>query len=185
MNGITNYILLITLLIYGSRAPAQNVKQENDSVKMNKPFNMDVRTNIIYDALLISNVGVEFDLGKRWTVAANAMYGWWNNDRSHWYWRAYGGDVALRKWLGKAARRKALTGHHVGVYGQIFTYDFETGGRGLHGRQAWWYALGQDELRGGSRIWLLPPHRPKMEHRFHHRSRILGRNLPRISPTGR
>ena len=41
MNGMTNYILLITLLIYGSRAPAQNVKQENDSVKMNKPFNMD------------------------------------------------------------------------------------------------------------------------------------------------
>ncbi len=38
MNGITNYILLITLLIYGGRAPAQNVKQENDSVKMNKPF---------------------------------------------------------------------------------------------------------------------------------------------------
>lgn len=32
MNGITNYILLITLLIYGSRAPAQNVKQEIDSV---------------------------------------------------------------------------------------------------------------------------------------------------------
>ena len=133
MNGKTNYILLITFLIYCSRAPAQNVKQENDSVKMNKPFNMDIRTNIIYDALLIPNVGMEFDLGRRWTVAANAMYGWWNNDRSHWYWRAYGGDVALRKWLGKAARRKALTGHHVGVYGQIFTYDFETGGRGYMG----------------------------------------------------
>ena len=82
MNGITNYILLITFLIYGGRAPAQNVKHENDSVKMNKPFNMDIRTNIIYDALLIPNIGVEFDLGKRWTVAANAMYGWWNNDRS-------------------------------------------------------------------------------------------------------
>lgn len=114
MNGITNYILLITLLIYGSRAPAQNVKQEIDSVTMNKPFYMAIRTNMIYDALLIPNVGMEFDLGKRWTVAANAMYGWWNNDRSHWYWRAYGGDVAVRKWLGKAARRKALTGHHVG-----------------------------------------------------------------------
>lgn len=57
MNGKTNYILLITFLIYCSRAPAQNVKQENDSVKMNKPFNMDIRTNIIYDALLIPNVG--------------------------------------------------------------------------------------------------------------------------------
>lgn len=55
MNGITHYILLITFLIYGGRAPAQNVKHENDSVKMNKPFNMDIRTNIIYDALLIPN----------------------------------------------------------------------------------------------------------------------------------
>lgn len=75
MNGITNYILLITLLIYGSRAPAQNVKQEIDSVTMNKPFYMAIRTNMIYDALLIPNLGVEIDLGKRWTVAANAMYG--------------------------------------------------------------------------------------------------------------
>lgn len=110
MNGITNYILLITLLIYGGRAPAQNVKHENDSVKMNKPFNMDIRTNIIYDALLIPNIGVEFDLGKRWTVAANAMYGWWNNDRSHWYWRAYGGDVALRKWLERQPEGKPSRG---------------------------------------------------------------------------
>lgn len=88
MNGIINYILLVTLLIYGSRAPAQNVKQEIDSVTMNKPFYMAIRTNMIYDALLIPNVGMEFYLGKKWTVAANAMYGWWNNDRSHWYWRA-------------------------------------------------------------------------------------------------
>lgn len=43
---------------------------------MNKPFYMAIRTNMIYDALLIPNLGVEFDLGKRWTVAANAMYGW-------------------------------------------------------------------------------------------------------------
>lgn len=185
MNGKTNYILLITFLIYCSRAPAQNVKQENDSVKMNKPFNMDIRTNIIYDALLIPNVGVEFDLGKRWTVAANAMYGWWNNDRSHWYWRAYGGDFALRKWLGKAARRKALTGASCRGVRPDLHLRFRNRWKGLHGRQARWHALGQDELRGGSRIWLLPPHRPKMEHRFHHRSRILGRNLPRISPTGR
>ena len=26
-----------------------------------------------------------------------------------------------------------LTGHHLGIYGQIFTYDFETGGRGYMG----------------------------------------------------
>lgn len=98
-----------------------------------KPFYMDIRTNMIYDALLLPNIGVEFYLGKNLSVMANWMYGWWKRDRSHWYWRAYGGDMALRWWFGKAARRKPLTGHHLGVYGQIFTYDFETGGRGYLG----------------------------------------------------
>ena len=44
-----------------------------------------------------------------------------------------GGAIAIRKWWGKAAGEKPLTGHHIGIYGQIFTYDFETGGRGYMG----------------------------------------------------
>lgn len=98
-----------------------------------KPFYMDIRTNMLYDALLVPNIGVEFYLGKDWSVVANWMYGWWKRDPSHWYWRTYGGDVAVRKWFGRAAKEKPLTGHHLGVYGQIFTYDFETGGRGYMG----------------------------------------------------
>ena len=97
------------------------------------PFYMDVRTNMLYNALLVPNIGVEFYLGKDWSVVANWMYGWWKTDRRHWYWRAYGGDIAVRKWFGRAAKEKPLTGHHLGVYGQIFTYDFETGGRGYMG----------------------------------------------------
>lgn len=96
--------------------------------RIRKPFYMDIRTNMLYDALLIPNIGVEMYLGKQWSVAANWMYGWWKADRRHWYWRAYGGDIAIRKWWGKAAGEKPLTGHHIGIYGQIFTYDFETGG---------------------------------------------------------
>lgn len=185
MNGITNYILLITLLIYGSRAPAQNVKQEIDSVTMNKPLYMAIRTNMIYDALLIPNLGVELDLGKRWTVAANAMYGWWNNDPqplvlASLRWRCCGAQMA-----GKGSPKKSPHGASCRGVRSDLHLRFRNRWKGLHGRQARWHALGQDELRGGSRIWLLPPHRPKMEHRFHHRSRILGRNLPRISPTGR
>ena len=45
----------------------------------------------------------------------------------------YGGDIAVRKWLGKRAAGKPLTGHHLGVYGQVFTYDFEWGGTGYMG----------------------------------------------------
>lgn len=98
-----------------------------------KPFYMDVRTNMLYDVLLVPNVGVEFYLGRNWSVVADCMYSWWKRDHNHWYWRAYGGGIALRKWFGKAAMEKPLTGHHFGIYGQIFTYDFETGGRGYMG----------------------------------------------------
>lgn len=52
---------------------------------------------------------------------------------NHRYWRIYGGDIAVRKWFGKKANEKPLTGHHVGVYGQAFTYDFEWGGKGYMG----------------------------------------------------
>lgn len=94
---------------------------------------MAVKTNMLYDALLVPNIGVAAYLGKDWSVAANWMYAWWKTDRRHWYWRTYGGDLSVRKWLGKAAKAKPLTGHHLGVYGQIFTYDFETGGKGYIG----------------------------------------------------
>lgn len=98
-----------------------------------KPFYMAIKTNALYDVLAVPNIGVEFYLGKGWSAGADWMYGWWKCDHRHRYWRAYGGDVYLRKWLGRAARRKPLTGHHLGVYGQLLTYDFEWGGKGIMG----------------------------------------------------
>lgn len=57
------------------------------------------------------------------------MYAWWKSDRHHNYWRLYGGDLEVRRWFGRKASEKPLAGHHIGLYGRIFTYDFETGGR--------------------------------------------------------
>ena len=98
-----------------------------------KPFYMSIQTNALYLLGIIPNVGVEFYLGKNWSIDANWQYAWWKRDSKEWYWRAYGGDVAIRKWFGKKAKEKPLTGHHLGVYGQILTYDFEWGGRGYVG----------------------------------------------------
>lgn len=98
-----------------------------------EPFYMALKTNALYDVLAIPNIGIEFYLGKNWSAAANWHYAWWKTDRKHWYWRTYGGDVALRKWFGSKANEKPLTGHHIGVYGQMVTYDFETGNRGYLG----------------------------------------------------
>ena len=41
------------------------------------PFYMDVKTNMLYDALLVPNIGVEFYVGKNWSLAGNWMYAWW------------------------------------------------------------------------------------------------------------
>ena len=96
-----------------------------------KPYYMALKSNLLYDAVAIPNVGVEFYLGKKMSIAGNWYYSWWKDDVEHWYHRYYGGDLALRYWFGKRAQQKPLTGHHAGIYGQILTYDFEFGERGI------------------------------------------------------
>lgn len=98
-----------------------------------KPFYMGIKTNLLYDAFLVLNTGVELYLGRGWSVNGNWMYAWWKNDKRHRYWRAYGGESGLRKYFGSHAADKPLTGHHIGLYGQMFTYDFEFGGKGYMG----------------------------------------------------
>lgn len=97
--------------------------------KVEKPFYMGLNTNMLFDAALVPNLGVEFHLGKNWSIAANYMHAWWSKDSKHRYWRIYGGDVNLRWWFGKRAHEKPLTGHHLGAYVQAITYDFEWGGK--------------------------------------------------------
>lgn len=98
-----------------------------------KPFYMALKTNMLFDILAVPNISAEFYLGKNLSVVANWMYGWWKTDRTHRYWRIYGGDLAMRWWFGSKAHEKPLTGHHLGVYGGVLTYDFEWGGRGYMG----------------------------------------------------
>lgn len=92
-----------------------------------------LKTNMLYDALLVPNIGVEFSLGNRWSIAADWMYGWWSRNKSHRYWRIYGGGLSLRKYFGAMAAEKPLQGHHIGINAQMLTYDFEFGGTGYMG----------------------------------------------------
>ena len=106
-----------------------------DTVKVEEPVSQPVevepagglywalKTNMLYDALAIPNVGAEFYLGNKWSVAANATYAWWKSGVNR-RWRVYGADMAVRRWFGSKAEEKPLTGHHVGVYAQALTYDF-------------------------------------------------------------
>jgi hypothetical protein len=130
-----------TAVVETVQEPIEESVQQEEPSKEKKPYYIAAKTNLLYDAAIIPNVGVEVYLGKNFSVAGNWMYSWWKSDRVSWYWRTYGGDLALRYWLGRAAKEKPLTGHHIGLYGQILTYDIEVGGRGYLGDR-WSYGGG-------------------------------------------
>lgn len=109
------------------------VVQPEPIVDTKQPAYFAIKTNMLYDALLVPNVGVEFSLGKRWGVAADWMYGWWSRNKSHRYWRVYGGGLTVRKYFGAKAAEKPLQGHHIGINAQMLTYDIEFGGKGYMG----------------------------------------------------
>ena len=109
--------------------------------KQPKPWYMAVKTNMLYDALLTPNIGVEFYLGKNYTISADWMYAWWKKHSIAWWHRTYGGDLEFRRYFGRVADEKPLQGWHVGLYGGIVTYDFDWGGRGYLGDR-WSYGGG-------------------------------------------
>lgn len=127
---IADTVAEVQTIVIDSPEPFEAESPNSIEKAAQRPFYMSLGTNMLYDALLLPNIGIEFYLGKHWSVNANWIYGWWSNNNHHRYWRAYGGDIGIRYWLGNASRRKPLTGHHIGVYGQMMLYDFEFGGKG-------------------------------------------------------
>lgn len=93
-------------------------------------FCANLRTNLLMDLAMIPNVGLELHLGKRWSMGASWAYSWWDKDANNFYWRVYGGELNFRKYFGKKIKDVNLSGHHIGVYGHAFTYDFEVSPKG-------------------------------------------------------
>ena len=91
-----------------------------------------LRTNLLYDLVLVPNVGAEWFASDHWSVAANVMFMWLKNDTRHRYWRILSTDVEGRYWL-KPQTCDVRTGHHFGLYAGFYRYDFEFGGRGYMG----------------------------------------------------
>lgn len=101
-----------------------------------------MKTNLLYDALFVPNIGIETNVGGGWTLGASGMLAWWSKDASHKYWRIYGGELDVNKYFGAKAKEKPLQGHHVSLYGQFLSYDIERGGTGYQGKQAFGVGLG-------------------------------------------
>jgi hypothetical protein len=98
-----------------------------------RPFYMGLKTNLLYDAAAVPTLGAEIYIGKQWSLTVDGMYAWWSKKTKNRFWRIYGAEVGARRWFGRKAAEKPLTGHHLGLYAQALTYDFMWGKRGYMG----------------------------------------------------
>ena len=94
-------------------------------------FTALLKTNMLYDAAAVPNLAVEVAIGEHWSIEAGWMYAPWKSDSRHRSWRVSGGEAGARYWFrAHPGDHSRLSGHHVGIYGQMLTYDFKLGGKG-------------------------------------------------------
>lgn len=85
-----------------------------------------LKTNLLYDALLVPNIGLEYRFAERWSMTVDYVHAWWSRDSRHRYRRCYGGDLIVRRYFDE----RPFTGHHIGLFGSMLSYDFEFSGKG-------------------------------------------------------
>lgn len=137
---------------------------------------VSLRTNLLFDAAVIPNVGVEWGMGGRWSMLTNGMFIWLKNDNRHRYWRWAVGDVELRCWLigSEWLPLERRWGWHVGPYAAVYRYDVEFGGEGQRSDFNWGV--------GGAVGYMA--YRPPLESRLHPVSGLHRREIQEIPSRG-
>lgn len=108
-------------------------------VKTPRAGTFAVRTNMLHDIIAVPNIGVEIYLGRRYSLYLDYSGAWWGNRMSATYnagrhvWRYEGGNLELRRYL--VQNSVPFNGWHIGVYGNVASYDFQWGDTGKQGRK--------------------------------------------------
>lgn len=89
-----------------------------------------IKTNLLYDAILMPSLEVEYRIDDRWSVAVEGDVAWWKRDRAHKYYQIATILPEGRYWF---STKKPWHGHYVGLFAGGSWYDLENGGRGYKG----------------------------------------------------
>lgn len=91
-----------------------------------------VKTNLLYDAILMPSLEVEYRIADRWTVNLEGDMAWWNNDGKHKCYQVATISPEGRWWFGQK-QGSPWHGHYLGVFGGFTWYDLENGKEGYQG----------------------------------------------------
>lgn len=89
-----------------------------------------IKSNLIYDALLMPSLEIEYRFNERWSAAVEGNMAWWHNDGKHKYYQLATIIPEARYWFKPQGSRR---GHYVGLFGGGGWYDLENGNTGYRG----------------------------------------------------
>lgn len=122
-------LMVVMAILFGADAKAEGKEGGHGCLT-----GIAVKTNMLHDALLTPDVGIELNLKKRFSVSAEGVWAWWSRKSRNRFWRIYGGWIEGRYWLEGKRSESMRKGHHAGVYISLHTYDFEFGSKGWQSR---------------------------------------------------
>ena len=107
-----------------------------ETVSLEKPL-FALKTNLLYDAASLVNLGLELPMGKRFSLCAEAVFPWWQiRDKDITVQMLYA-SLEGRYWFGKRTQMEPMTGFFAGVNAGVGLYDFQlgklSGGDGVQG----------------------------------------------------
>lgn len=89
-----------------------------------------LKTNLLYDAILMPALEVEYRIDNRWSVAVEGSVAWWKKDPQHKYYQIATIIPEGRYWF---KTKKPWHGHYLGLFAGGSWYDLENGARGYKG----------------------------------------------------
>lgn len=96
-----------------------------------------IKSNLLYDAASLLNVGIEVPVGERFSIAADAVFPWWQNREKDITIQMLAASLEGRYWFGDRSLYRPLTGFFAGLYAGAGYFDFQlgklSGGNGVQG----------------------------------------------------
>lgn len=91
---------------------------------------LSVKTNLLYDVILLPSLEFEYRFNKHWSVNLEGTMAWWHKDTKHKYYQLAQISPEVRYWFKSEGARK---GHYFGLFIGGGWYDLENGNRGYKG----------------------------------------------------
>ncbi|MDR3367520.1 MAG: DUF3575 domain-containing protein [Prevotellaceae bacterium] len=84
-----------------------------------------LKTNMLYNMALTPNVAAEVAIGKRWSISAGFMRGWWLEREWSFCWQVEAAELEARYWMRRNEKQPVQTGWFVGAFASSGFFDVQ------------------------------------------------------------